>query len=96
MTVTRYFATGIRRFVVTALLVALVLPVVSIATVHAATFQVTNTNDTGSGSLRNAIIQANGSPGSTITFNVGGGGAQTINSRDDHRVVLRTECDGHV
>jgi autotransporter-associated beta strand protein len=39
-----------------------------------------NTNDSGSGSLRQAILNANaGSGGDTIAFNIGGGGARTIN-----------------
>lgn len=33
------------------------------------TFTVNNTNDTGAGSLRNAVTQANANPGSTINFN---------------------------
>ncbi len=33
----------------------------------------TNTADTGLGSLRQAILDANGSPGSTITFSIGSG-----------------------
>src|SRR5687768_9904507 len=42
---------------------------------HAATFVVTNTNDSGAGSLRQAIIDANNSPGfDNITFNIPGGG----------------------
>jgi hypothetical protein len=41
----------------------------------AATFTVTNTNDAGAGSLRQAIIDANGMAGAdTITFNVSGAG----------------------
>ena len=45
-----------------------------------ATFTVTNTADSGAGSLRQAIIDANALAGAdTITFNIGGGGAQTIN-----------------
>ena len=41
----------------------------SVATAHAATFTVTNTNDSGAGSLRDAIAQANASPGAdTIDF----------------------------
>ena len=42
------------------------------------TFVVTNTNDSGSGSLRQAIMNANGNPGlDTITFSIGSG-SQTI------------------
>ena len=44
-----------------------------------ATFTVTNTNDAGAGSLRQAIIDANAAPGAdTITFNIAGGGVKTI------------------
>jgi hypothetical protein len=40
---------------------------------RAATFTVTNTNNSGTGSLRQAIMDANASPGAdTITFNVNG------------------------
>ncbi|MCT7977020.1 DUF4347 domain-containing protein [Laspinema olomoucense] len=43
------------------------------------TFIVTNSNDSGVGSLRQAILEANTSPElDTITFNIGGGGVQTI------------------
>jgi hypothetical protein len=46
---------------------------------QAATFSVTNTNDTGSGSLRQAILDANANAGSdTINFNIAGGGIKTI------------------
>jgi hypothetical protein len=41
-------------------------------------FTVTNTNDSGAGSLRQAIADANGMGGGTINFNVPGGGVQTI------------------
>src|SRR5260221_11162824 len=45
----------------------------------AATFTVTNTNDSGPGSLRQAILDANGNPGTdTIAFNIPGQGVQTI------------------
>ncbi|HSW25437.1 MAG TPA: DUF4347 domain-containing protein, partial [Burkholderiaceae bacterium] len=45
-----------------------------------ASFTVTNTNDSGAGSLRQAIIDANALAGAdTITFNIGGGGVHTIN-----------------
>jgi Calx-beta domain-containing protein/VCBS repeat protein/carboxypeptidase family protein len=44
-----------------------------------ATFSVTNTNDSGTGSLRQAILDANTNPGTdTITFNIPGSGVQTI------------------
>ncbi len=46
---------------------------------QSATIQVTNTNDSGDGSLRAAIDCANNTPGpNTITFNIAGGGLQTI------------------
>ena len=48
-------------------------------TTFAATYTVINTNDSGVGSLRQAIADANASATtSTIAFNVGAGGAQTI------------------
>src|SRR6266550_1957473 len=46
----------------------------------AATFTVTNTNDSGAGSLRQAITDANAAAGAdTIAFNISGVGVQTIN-----------------
>jgi parallel beta-helix repeat protein len=46
---------------------------------RADTFTVTNTADTGAGSLRQAIIDANAHPGpDTIAFNISGSGVQTI------------------
>src|SRR5262245_40936599 len=43
------------------------------------TFLVTNTDDAGAGSLRQAILDANATPGANeIDFAIGGGGAQTI------------------
>src|SRR5262245_61774720 len=41
-------------------------------------FTVTNTNDSGTGSLRQAITDANGMGGGTINFNIPGGGVHTI------------------
>ena len=42
-------------------------------------FVVTNTNDSGTGSLRQAILNANANPGlDTITFDIPGTGVQTI------------------
>lgn len=44
------------------------------------TFTVMNTNDSGSGSLRQAILDANQNPGAdSISFNISGSGVQTIN-----------------
>ncbi len=44
-----------------------------------ATFTVTNTNDSGAGSLRQAILDANAQVGAdTISFNIPGGGIHTI------------------
>jgi hypothetical protein len=49
------------------------------AAAQAATFSVTNTNDTGGGSLRQAILDANANAGSdTINFNIAGSGIKTI------------------
>jgi hypothetical protein len=49
------------------------------STAYAATFTVTNTNDIGAGSLRQAIISANSAPGAdTINFNITGTGIKTI------------------
>jgi hypothetical protein len=45
----------------------------------AATFTVVNTNDSGAGSLRQAILDANANPGAdTIVFNIPGAGVRTI------------------
>src|SRR5467141_4130270 len=45
----------------------------------AATFPVINTNDSGAGSLRQAITDANTTAGAdTITFNISGAGVHTI------------------
>jgi hypothetical protein len=49
---------------------------------HAATFAVTNTDDGGHGSLREAILDANARPGpDTITFNIPGAGPHEISPR---------------
>jgi len=45
----------------------------------ASAFCVTNTNDSGAGSLRQAVLDSNLNPGvDNICFNIGGGGVQTI------------------
>lgn len=46
--------------------------------VAAATFTVTNTNDSGAGSLRQAILDAAGASADTIAFNIPGSGVKTI------------------
>src|SRR5260221_10655638 len=55
------------------LLVALLMPTMSAQSVHAASLTVSSTSDNGLGSLRTAITQANGAPGSTIAFAIPGG-----------------------
>jgi predicted outer membrane repeat protein len=61
-----------RRPLVNALM-ASGLTLVALQAAHAATFTVTNTNDSGAGSLRQAIISANGSAGADIiNFSVTG------------------------
>ncbi len=51
----------------------------SAAVCSSATFTVTNTSDSGSGSLRQAILDANTNPGAdTIAFNIPGQGVHTI------------------
>ena len=54
--------------------------VLAASVVSAATYTVTNTNDSGAGSLRQAITDANGTPGvaDTIEFNISGSGVHTI------------------
>jgi hypothetical protein len=51
-----------------------------VLSVPASPTSVTNTNDSGAGSLRQAIINANSTSGAdTITFNIPGSGVRTIN-----------------
>jgi hypothetical protein len=58
---------------------ALWISVLACATSQAATFTVTNVNDSGVGSLRQAILNANGSTApDTIAFNIPGLGVHTI------------------
>ncbi len=48
-------------------------------TAYAATYTVTNTNDSGAGSLRQAIVDANANVGAdSISFNIAGAGVHTI------------------
>jgi parallel beta-helix repeat protein len=58
-------------------------------TAHAAAFTVTNTNDSGPGSLRQAILDANGSPGpDTINFNLPQPGVNTISPLSPLPVII--------
>ena len=62
-----------RRLAIAALLLS------AAASAGAATYTVTSTADSGAGTLRQAILDANASPGAdTIAFNVLGSGVQTI------------------
>lgn len=55
----------------------------SVVAANATTYTVTNTNDAGTGSLRQAIINANSNPGTDyIAFNISGTGVKTITLDD--------------
>ena len=55
--------------------------ITSLQSIHAATLAVTNTNDSGSGTLRQAILDANANAGTdTITFEAGLTGAIQLES----------------
>ena len=59
--------------------ILVVLCLISASRLSANTFTVTNTNDSGAGSLRQAITDANANPGAdTIAFDIGGAGVHTI------------------
>jgi ribosomal protein L35AE/L33A len=60
-------------------IVALTLACFVALTAEAATFTVTNTSDSGAGSLRQAILDANANAGTDqISFNIPGGGVRTV------------------
>ena len=60
-------------------LIALAALWLAATTLSAATFTVTSASDSGAGSLRQAITDANANPGAdTIVFNIPGGGVHTI------------------
>jgi len=69
-----------KKFVVVSLLVSSFFGVFFLQnSAHAASFSVTNTNNSGSGSLRQAIINANSTTASdTISFAIGSGAASII------------------
>jgi hypothetical protein len=56
----------------TILLLSAAIVALHTASSFAATYQVTNLNDAGAGSLRQSIVDANSDPGSTVTFAVAG------------------------
>ncbi len=56
----------------TTLLLSAAIVALHTASSFAATYQVTNLNDAGAGSLRQSIVDANGDPGSAVTFAVAG------------------------
>ncbi len=61
-----------RNSVVTLVVLAALYLLAGVGSAGAATITVTNTNDSGPGSLRQAITDANGSGSSTISFSVSG------------------------
>ena len=64
----------------TALSIIFILLLFAAQQAQAITFTVTNANDYGAGSLQQAILDADATTtADTIEFNIGGGGAQTIN-----------------
>lgn len=71
--------TNIAKNLVRTALMALFTLIVSAITISAATFTVTNANDSGAGSLRQAVLDANAAAGAdTIVFNSSFNTAQTI------------------
>jgi hypothetical protein len=83
------------RFRVRALVgLVIVLPMVAgglgAMPAHAATFTVTNTNDAGAGSLRQAITNANATPAAdVVNFNIPGAGPHTITPATPLPVITR-------
>src|SRR5512135_286788 len=60
-------------------LAACLLVLLVVASARASTFTVINTNDSGAGSLRQAVTDANAGAGPhTIVFDIPGSGVQTI------------------
>lgn len=63
--------------------------------VSAAVFTVTNTNDSGAGSLRQAITDANATGAlDTINFNISGGAYQTISPSSGYQITQPVIIDG--
>jgi parallel beta-helix repeat protein len=86
------------RFISVLLMVLLICSFVLVLpqTVSAATYIVTNSNDSGLGSLRDAIIDANGAPGlDTISFNIPGPGPHTISLTASLEIFDPVIIDGY-
>ncbi len=66
------------RFWLLAPILVLLLSLLPVHSAYAATYTVINTNDSGAGSLRWAINQANLAGADTIAFNIPGAGVHTI------------------
>jgi hypothetical protein len=72
-----------------------ILMIFRVLPVRAATFVVSNTNDSGSGSLRQAIIDANGTSGAdVITFSIGSGHQQIIPTSALPPIIFPVIIDG--
>jgi len=78
-------------------LAGLLWVVPNVSRVRATGFAVTNTNDAGAGSLRQAILDANANPGTDdITFNIPGAGVHTITPLSPLPVITGTvNLDGY-
>ncbi len=75
--------------------VALLGVLVFSASANAATYTVTNTNDSGAGSLRQAITSANSTIGSdTIDFSIGSGAVQIVPTSALPPVIYPVTIDG--
>ena len=69
---------------------------VAVAAARAATYTVTTTADSGVGSLRQAVADANGNPGTdTIAFDIPGSGVQTITLASALTVTDSVLVDGY-
>ncbi len=66
------------RSCTSSVLTSIILCVTTVAPVAAATYTVTTTNDSGAGSLRQAIIDANTPGPDTVAFNIPGAGPHVI------------------
>ncbi|HUQ11997.1 MAG TPA: Calx-beta domain-containing protein [Steroidobacteraceae bacterium] len=83
----------------TANLSAMVLLMFVAGTAHCATFTVTNTNDSGGGSLRQAILDAVAAPtvahDNVVTFNIPGTGVHTIRPLSQLPAIKDLTIDGY-